>query len=51
MELQMPPDTAAIIYHLIVRGCLLWRGLPEMNLLEAPLARWKPSAGGLMSGP
>lgn len=51
IELQLPRDIAAITWHLTITGCLLWHGLPQVNLLEASLDGKEPSPGGLTSGP
>ena len=51
MELQLPPDTAATAWHLTIRGCLLRRGLPQVNLLKDSLAMKEPPPEGLMGGP
>ena len=51
LELQPPPDTTAITWHLIVRCCLLRRSLHRVNLLEISLDGKEPPPGRLMSGP
>jgi hypothetical protein len=33
-------------WHFIIRGCLLWCGLPRVSLLEASLAYKEPPPGG-----
>jgi hypothetical protein len=35
LKLRPLPDIAVVTWHLIIRGCVLWRGLAWVNLLEA----------------
>ena len=51
MELQPLPDATATAWHLTVRGCLLWHGLPRLNLLKASLAMKELPPEGLAIGP
>lgn len=46
IELQLPRDIAAITWHLTVTGCLLWHGLPQVNLSRGFLGWEGASAWG-----